>query len=161
MKLRSKLIMDLKKFKVYHTFYFFSLIIVIIGIAAEKSALYINIHDTYYVLPFPDVSFVLFLFFFLNGIGYWLTIKIFKKKLIKALTILHTSILIGSFICYWIVVGYNKYFSLSRDSFPLFDYQELDITVLAFSTMLVIFIAQPVYIVNLLIGIFRKKTIDS
>lgn len=143
--------------KTYHLFLALALIILFIGIIANESTLDINIHDTYFVISFRDLSFVLFSLYFLSGIGYWLVGEIFKKNLIKTLTIIHTVILIGSFLIYWIIVGFYQISPIKKDSVPLFYDNELENIILVISAILVVFIAQPLYIINLLIGLFRKK----
>lgn len=150
--------MNLKKIKVYHIFWIVAILIVIIGIVQNRDPnafIDINIHDTYYVLGNFDCTVFLSLSFFLMGTGYWLLQKVFKKQLIQFLTISHSIILIGSFILYWII-----YFCSARhqvnSNFSLYDdYLSIN-TVLVCEFFLIVFIATPIYIINLLIGIFRK-----
>jgi heme/copper-type cytochrome/quinol oxidase subunit 1 len=145
------------KIKVYHLFWAVAIIVLLIGLILNDGTLDINVHDTYFIASYRDITVVLFLFFFLNGIGYWLVTKIFKKQLVRFLTSIHSFIVIGSFIIYWTVIAYYKYLVV-KESFPLFYYKELENIILAFSAILIVFVAQPLYIINLLIGLFRKKS---
>lgn len=150
--------MNLKKIKVYHLFWIVSVLIILIGLVLNNdpnSIFDINIHDTYFVISNYHISIILFLFYFLTGFGYWIIQKVFKKQLVQFLTISHSIILIGSFILYWII-----YFCSARhqvnSNFSLYDdYLSIN-TVLVCEFFLIVFVATPIYIINLLIGIFRK-----
>lgn len=146
--------------KTYYYFWITSLIILIIGLANlnnSDSAVDINIYDTYFVIEHFFLAEILFAGYFLLGLGYWLVEKILKKRLIKILTKIHTSILIGSFFLYWLVIFYAK---ISFDESDPFNnsYEIINITLMTLF-LLIIFIAQPIYVANMLISIFRKKTL--
>ena len=153
--------MNLNKIKVYHIFWIVALLILIIGFIQNNddptANLDINIHDTYYVVRNFDSTIFLFICYFIMGFGYWLVQKVFKKQLVKALTILHSIIFIGSFVIYWIVLLYSKMF-LQKPEFPSFlsDYQLINST-LVLELLVITFIGIPIYIINLLIGLIRKK----
>jgi len=151
--------MNLKKIKVYHLFWIVTVLIIIIGIVQNnnpKVFLDINIHDTYYVMSNFDSTIFISVCFFLMGTGYWIVQKLFKKKLVRFLTLIHSIILIGSFFLYWIIFFYNRRTQIDSN-FPLFDdFQSVNI-VLVSELFLIVFIATPIYIINLLIGIFRKS----
>ncbi|AWK06929.1 hypothetical protein HYN56_22940 [Flavobacterium crocinum] len=151
--------MNLQKIKVYHLFWIVSLLIVIIGIVQNNdpnATLDINIHDTYFVIRNMDATIFLSVCYFLIGLGYWLIQKIFKKQLVKFLTITHSIILIGSFIFYWIIFFCNPQYQVNSN-FPLYDDYVSVNTVLIIEFLLIFFVATPIYIINLLIGIFRKN----
>ena len=153
--------MNLKKIKVYNLFWMVAAIILLIAILKNKgqdSTFDINVHDTYFVIADFYIEVATCLFFFLMGLGYWLIQKVYKKQLIKYLTIIHAAILIGSFILYWIIMLYFKIFPKDL-AFPLFDDYQLINVVLVIEILLIVFIGIPVYIVNLLIAIFRKNNI--
>lgn len=146
--------MKLKRIKVYHLFWLVAIIVLLIGICNPDETLDINVHDTYFVIAHLHAAIITFLFFFLNGFGYWFVQNILKKQLEKSLTFLHTFIVIGSFIVYWMVIFYNVLFPLN---FPLStDYQLINI-ISNFNILLNIFVAFPVYITNLLITIFNLR----
>lgn len=156
--------MNVKKLKVYNLFFIVSILILLIGFyrgSDPNSSLDINVYDTYYVMSYYHCTIVLFTLYFLTGLLYWLFEKLPKKQLINPLTIIHSSILIGSFVIYWLVILYSKL--LIRDSnFPLLDNgnQLINIT-LVNEFLLIIFVAVPIFIINLLIGLFRTKEISN
>ena len=149
--------MIIKNIKVYHLFWFVATISLLIGIFNPDQTLDINIHDTYFVIASLHMAIVLFVFYFINGLAYWSVQKILRKPLLRYLTLIHSIIVIGSYIFYWLIVLYCKLF-LSNSEFPLFDdgSQLINITV-TFEFMLIIFIALPIFLVNLSIAFFKKN----
>ncbi len=151
--------MHFRKFKVYHLFWIVSLLILIIGFLQNndpKAALDINIHDTYFVVRNVDATVFLFICYFFMGTGYWLLQKILKKHLVPFLTFIHSFILIGSFLLYWVVFFYHPQTQINPNFPLLYDFQNINI-VLVSELLLILFVATPIYIINLLIGIFRKN----
>ena len=152
-----KLTKVLKKIKVYDLFWIVATLILLIGLSGinnPDNTFDINVHDTYFVIAHFYGAVLFSLFYFLNGLGYWLVLKVYKKHLITSLTIIHSVILIGSFIFYQTIVYYNKTFV--RYYFYFDDnYRLINMTLIS-ELLLIIFIGMPVYIVNLLIGLFRK-----
>lgn len=151
--------MTFQKIKAYHIFWITAVIILLIGIAGinnPDSTLDINVHDTYFVIAHIHIAVVLSLLYFLMGLGYWFIQKVFKKQLIRYLTAIHIVILIGSFISYWLLMLYFKLFPKDMAS-PLFDDYQLVNVLLVSQLLLIIFIATPLYIINLLIALFSKK----
>ena len=153
--------MNPNKIKVYHIFWIVALLILIIGFIQNNdhptANLDINIYDTYIVTRNFDSTIFLFICYFIMGFGYWLIQKVFKKQLVKSLTILHSLIFIGSFVIYWIALIYVKLLP-PKPEFPLFfsEYQLINST-LVLELLVITFIGIPVYIINLLIGLIRKK----
>ena len=149
--------MTIKNIKVYHLFWVVAIISLLIGVFNPEETLDINIHDTYFVIACLHMGVLLFVFYFINGFAYWLVQKVLKKPLLRYLTLIHSVIVIGSYIFYWLILLYCKLF-LSNSQFPLFDdgNQLINIS-LVLEFMLTIFVAVPIFIVNLSIGIFRKS----
>jgi heme/copper-type cytochrome/quinol oxidase subunit 1 len=154
--------MNLKEVKIYHCFCIVSILIVIIGLiknlSAENDVLDINIHDTYYVISNFDLTLFLSFLYFLNGFGYWIVQKKLKRNLVKSLTYIHSLILIGGFISYWLVLGYSKLFI--KNPFPLFDDYEIINKTLVIIVSSIVVIGIPIYCINLMIGIFKKRKTD-
>ena len=143
-----------KNIKVHYYFWLVSLIILLIGLYDMNETFDINIYDTYYIIPHIYGAVILSIIYFVYGFGYWLIQEKLKKRLVKILTIIHSVILIGSFLTYWIVLYYTRLFA--TNNFPLFDnYQTINIT-LVICTILCL-IALPIYIINLAIGVLRKQ----
>ncbi len=155
--------MNLRKIKIYNLFWLVALIILVIGLIQtrnEDTTFDINIHDTYFVIAHFYVALFLSLAYYLIGLGYWIVQKAMKRKLINVLTIIHSAILNGSFLVYWLVIGYSKAFLYTP--FSLFNNYQLINQTLVILTVLILLIGQPIYIINLIIGIFKKpkKTIS-
>ncbi len=150
--------MNLIKIKTYNLFWLVALIILMIGLIQdhfEDNTFDINIHDTYFVIAHLHFAIFLSLTYYLIGLGYWIVQKAMKRKLINVLTIIHSAILNGSFLVYWLVIGYSKAFL--ETPFPLFDNYQLINQTLVILTILILLIGQPIYIINLTIGIFKKQ----
>lgn len=148
--------MNLQKIKVYHLFWITALIILVIGISNPESTLDINIHDTYFIIAHFHVAVVFSLLFFLKGLGYWLFQKVFKKQLVRSLTVIHSLILIGGFVFYWLLMLYIRLFPEDKNTpFPS-DLYRVNV-IIASEFLLIICIGIPIYMINLLIGIFRKS----
>jgi heme/copper-type cytochrome/quinol oxidase subunit 1 len=151
--------MILRELKVYHYFWFVALLILTIvfsGNNSFNSVFDLNVGDTYYVISHRDLTLLLSFFYFLLGSGYWLVQKVLKKKLITYLTAIHCIILFGSFLVYWLVYFYSKV--IVKTPFPLYEDNELINQSLVIIFFLIILIGMPIYFVNLLIGIFRKRS---
>nr|WP_315249686.1 hypothetical protein [uncultured Flavobacterium sp.] len=142
-----------QKIKIHYLFWLVSMIILLIGLYDMDGTFDINVHDTYYIIPHIYGAVILCIIYLIYGFGYWLVQEKLKKRLVKILTIIHSVILIGSFLAYWIVIYYTELFA--TNNFPLFDnYQTINITLVTCSILSLI--ALPIYITNLAIGIFRK-----
>lgn len=154
----NKTLMNLRNIKIYNLFWSVALLILIIGLIQnnnEDNTFDINIHDTYFVIAHLYFALFLSLAYYLTGLGYWLVQKAMKRKLIDLLTIIHSTILNGSFLVYWLVIGYSK--SFLNTPFPRFDNYQLINQTLVILTILILLIGQPIYIINLVIGIFKKE----
>lgn len=154
----SKIFINLRNIKTYNLFWSVALIILIIGLIQtnnEDTTFDINIHDTYFVIAHIYAALFLSLVYYLMGLGYWIVQKVMKRKLVPVLTIIHSAILNGSFLVYWLLIGYSRAFP--DTSFPLFDNYELINLTLVVLTVLIVLIGQPIYIINLMIGILRKR----
>jgi len=144
-----------KKVRIYHYFWIVSISILIIGFSRSEETFDINIHDTYFVIASIHLAYLLSISYLLLGLGYWLVVKILKRNLIKILTIIHSAILLGSFIIYWIIIFY--YQIRPKREFPLFDDYDVINQTLLISFILIVFVAQPIYMINLLVSIFKKR----
>lgn len=149
--------MALKSLNVYHYFWMVSLVILIIGFLYINSdaVLGVNVGDTYYVVAYLHLAVLLFIIYFLTGVGYWFVLKALGKPMIRFLTIIHCVIMFGWFIVYGSVVFYSNV--IVTTPFPLFDDYQYSNQTLFFSILLISFVAQPTFLLNISIGIFRKK----
>lgn len=152
--------MILKKIKAHHLFLIVSILILLIGMYRSTDAnsiLDINVHDTYFVISNYDCTLILFTTYFLMGILYWLFEKLPQKQLIKPLTIIHSTILIGSFIIYWLIIFLDDKLFVVDPNFPLLNYKDQLINIiLVIELFIITFLGIPIFIINLLIGLLRR-----
>ena len=152
--------MILKQIKAHHLFLIVSILILLIGTYRSidpNSGLDINIHDTYYVMSNYHCTIILFTVYFLMGLLYWLFEKLPQKQLIKPLTIIHSTIMIGSFIIYWLIIFLDNKLFVIDPNFPLLNYKDQFINITLVSELFIItFVGMPIFIINLLIGILKR-----
>ena len=151
--------MKLKPIKVYHYFWIVSMVILVFGLFYNNPDVVfdINVGDTYYVIAYMHLAIALFVIYFSTGVGYWFVLKILKKPLIHYLTVIHFIIMFGWFLIYGSVVFYSNI--IINTPFPLYDKNLLPNNALLLLSIILCFVAQPIYLVNLSIGIFRKKSV--
>jgi hypothetical protein len=151
--------MALKSLNVYHYFWMVSLVILIIGFLYINSdaVLGVNVGDTYYVVAYLHLAVLLFIIYFLTSVGYWFVLKVLGKPMIHFLTIIHCVVMFGWFIVYGSVVFYSNV--IVTTPFPLYDKNSLPNSAIILLSSLIYFVAQPLYLLNIVIGIFRKKSI--
>ncbi|KAF2340922.1 hypothetical protein [Flavobacterium tistrianum] len=150
--------MPFNKIKVYHLFWIVSILVLIIGFIKSfypNSFLDINIHDTYYIISNLAITASLFFLYFFMGSGYWLIEKVFKKQLTKPLTVIHSIILIGSFMIYWFLFLYYKL--IANNDFSLADDSLVLNLVLILEIFVILFVATPIYIANFMMSFLRKE----
>lgn len=133
--------------KLYLTFWTTSLIIFFIGIPYRNQPdenIDINFVDTYYVIAFFQLTTFFALFYFLIGFGYWLVNRL-KGRLNKILLFVHAIIMLGSFIGILIIWNVIDEYDILRN------------TAFLISLTLILFIAQPIYVINLMLGLFNWR----
>lgn len=150
--------MKLDKIKVYHYFWMIAIAILIIGLSRQSEMKYVNFGDTYISISNLHAGILFSICYVLLGLGYWFILGWLKKPMIKWMTILHTGILMLSFIIYWMVVFYT---SLKTDNaIASLQHYGLINTTLILELLLILFIAQPLYMVNFLVSVFRKRKLS-
>ena len=152
--------MILKKIKAHHLFLIVSILILLIGMyqgTDPNSGLDINIHDTYFVMSNYHSTIILFTVYFLSGLLYYFFEKLSKKRLIKPLTIIHSTIFIGSFLIYWVIIFLDDKLFIIDPNFPLLNYKDQYINIILVSELFILtFVGIPIFIINLLIGLLRR-----
>ena len=147
--------------KVYHLFWFVTFLNIVIGLSGinnESGTVDMPIANMYYVISYFNLSMLIALCYFLTGLGYWIVLRIYKKRLVNPMTFFHTFILIGCFVLYWLVVVYKILF---MENVSIYDKYEIFNETFFGLIVLIIVIAQPVFIINLLIGLFSKKLVNE
>lgn len=108
---------------------------------AADNIMIIDVYDFYFVIEILHFALFLALFYFLLGFGYWL-VKRVKGRLNSVLTYVHVSIMFGSLLAYGIALVTQ---SSATNS------------ILVICISVIVFIAQPMYVINLMVGIFNWR----
>ncbi len=141
------------KFKVHIYFFITSIVIllggIIISFISEDNNLDINIHDTYYVISNWYITYMLVFIYSFLGILYYLINRL-QLKTNTILSYIHTIITCGSVYVYWIVYPILAYLDTS-----IFSPGYINLLLLILS--LLIILAQPLYIINIIIGLIRGR----
>ena len=135
-----------------HLIFFLSIpIIILTGLLSGESTLDINIHDTYFIISYLDISILISIVFAIIGFGYWLMYKA-QHKLINGLNFAHIVLTFGSLLFTYCISFFTKGYS----EFPLFD----DTPKLALAqslTALLILLGLFVFLINIVISILKRK----
>lgn len=147
---------NIKSLKSYHLLWIFALISIIISFfeyfLLKESTIDINVHDTYFVIAHFHITYLIFTVLFILGFLYYLFYRI-ELKLIRALTRIHVFITCFSLPVYYIGNIFNS-IKTKNNVPPLFDdisYTNIFISIL----ILVVIIAQLLFILNLLFSLIR------
>ena len=133
-------------FKKPHLIFLVSIpIIVLIGFMNRNTVLVINIHATYYVFKYNDLTTLISIYFGFIGIGYWIMLKM-KKKLSKRFNFIHITITYLGLILIW---GLTKFF---RNSIMEYDFND-NLTLVIYLISMIIIIGQVIYPINIIKGI--------
>ncbi|MFS4469707.1 cbb3-type cytochrome c oxidase subunit I [Maribacter sp. 2210JD10-5] len=138
----------------YLIFFIAAAVTMLVGILSRDATLDINIHDTYFIIGYLHLAVLISIFFGLIGLGYWIMHKM-NKRLSMWLNWTHILLTIGGLI----VLFMTPYFSFTfkdQSAFPLFDELERK-NLIMISTISLMIIAQFIYLINLIIGMFRTR----
>lgn len=144
--------------KSYKYFWFFAVILAIAGIVAtitypDATAVY-NVYDTYYVMACSHLAYLISAYFFLAGFAYW-TLAITGFRTIKLLSGIHIVMMLGGLIIYPIYHLYQLLTSGPSDFLfdDYYDWENRWITVV----IIIIILAQAIFIANITAALFRRK----
>ncbi|SHG48530.1 cbb3-type cytochrome c oxidase subunit I [Flagellimonas flava] len=129
-------------------------IIMLIGILSGDSVLDINVHDTYFVIAYLHLAILISILFGIIGIGYWIMQKA-NRKLSKWLNLIHVVLTVGGLIAIF-GIPYLLFDSTAESAFPVFDQIARQNLILILTIFLILF-GQLMYLINLIVGIFRKN----
>lgn len=129
-------------------------IALLIGIIYGKDELDINVHDTYYVISYFHLSIIVSILFGILLLGYWL-MDIANRKLFKWINWFHIMITITSIIIIFSIPylpnnTYSPYNSTILDDLK-------SPSMLLLLAILFMVLAQLFFVINIIIGVFRKK----
>ncbi len=123
-------------------------IILLLGFFSGESALSLNIHDTYFVVAHFHLMVLVAILLAIVSFLYLIMIKL-NVKLIKWMTLVHLLLTIGGFLTIIIVSYFPFNLSGSLDNISLYN------STMTIVVLLIIF-GQLFFIINGLIGIYRR-----
>ncbi|QCX39470.1 hypothetical protein FF125_13865 [Aureibaculum algae] len=129
-------------------------LILIYGFFNREEALDVNVYDSYFIFQLYFVLIPLCLYLYLVGLGYYLSYNSNKFKPLGFLTITHVILTVIGLLILFFVPQYTSFHSndLNANVRNIMLYQNLR----KFAVLGVVF-AQIVFLINLTIGIFRKR----
>lgn len=144
------MILELLKNKPYCLFLLASILFLIVTFTVDKNeTLDINIHDTYYIILFKDVSILLSLLFFALVIIY-VVLDFFRIQLFSIFSSVHVY---GSLISVLLIFYYFYKIQTEKD-FQIFN--TIDYNFRLFFSMLLFLFLQVILIINLVASIIKK-----
>ena len=129
-------------------------LILIYGFFNREEALDVNVYDSYFIFQLYFVLIPLCLYMYLVGLGYYLSYNSNKFKPLDFLTITHVFLTVIGLLILYFVPQFPSFHSndLNANVRNIMLYQNLR----KFAVLGVVF-AQIVFLINLTIGIFRKR----
>ncbi len=140
--------------KPYLIFWLLIPVLLIIGAVSEEKMLDFNIGYNYFVISRLHFSILLSLVMAILGLGYWL-MHFAKRRLNGWLTGLHTGFTLGGMFLIWL---FSLFLRNSQPSTFLADYEYNEKWYAAMLVLgFLILVGQLLYVINLLIGLVRKR----
>lgn len=139
----------MKNLKLYFLLLLLSIAFLIGGFLSKDETLDINVHDTYYVIAYNHLYYLISIVAFLFFLVYWIFDKI-KFDLIKPFIIVHVS---GTLLS---VLGlcFPYYLIFETSEFPFFDNSDKINLCLTISAIL-FYVFQLVFLLNILITLIK------
>jgi len=138
-------------------------VVLLIGLFGKDEVIDVGIHDTYFIIYYPHVTYLITVLFFCFALGYFLVEKL-NGKLIGWMSLLHTIITIFGILTVLFLFssyGYKLYDDYLNYYYPsnIKSYLYVGYSLYAFVFSLVF--VQLLYIINILIGVlgllFKKN----
>jgi len=143
-----------------HTHFWFwstAIIILILGFIVydPDTTLDVNVRDTYYVIAHSHLTVITAVFYFISGLPYFI-FKLLKCRPYRVFTVIHLAVMVGGFIAYYIISFIIRAMA-TKNEFPIFDNTAERLNTLAILSFFLVVLVQPLFLVNILIGTFRKQ----
>ena len=128
-------------------------ILILLAFIHSDNYLDINVYDTMLVISYRHIMYSILILFGILGFGYWLMNR-FKFQLSKWLNSIHIIITIGGFLIMLIMAliyrePHNELENLYSNS--------LTINSVLVILILIIILGQIIYLINIFIGLLRKR----
>ena len=128
-------------------------VLMLIGILSENAVLDINVHDTYYVIPYLHLAILISILFGIIGMGYWIMQKA-ERKLSKWLNWTHLGLTFGGIIVVWIL---TKFYRTETMEYEFNNNLTLIITLI----IILMIVGQLIFPINIIYGLIKKKNKTS
>lgn len=124
-------------------------LMLLIGLWNDDAVLDLNLYDTYYVIPYLDLTIFASILFGIIGMGYWIMEKAGKNQL-KWLIWTHIGLTFGGILLIWIL---SKFYRTEILEYKFNDSLTLIISLI----VLLILLAQFVFPINIIYGLMKSK----
>ncbi|MGB5480880.1 MAG: hypothetical protein WBM91_07370 [Eudoraea sp.] len=128
-------------------------VIMLIGILSGDAVLDINVHDTYYLIAWNQLTLMSSIIFGIIGIGYWIMQK-GNRKLSKSLNWIHIGLTFGGIL---ILLILNQ---LYRIEIMNLEYN-INLTLIITLIVLLMIVGQIIFPINIIYGLIKKKNKTS
>lgn len=126
--------------------------ILLTGLMTLNETLDIQVHDTYFVFSNFHLGILSGLILGILGLGYWFVNKI-KGDLTESLTWVHLIFTIGGILLALMLTTLPDSGAEVKGDYETFRFINFGIS----GAMLAIILSQPLYLINLITGFFRRK----
>jgi heme/copper-type cytochrome/quinol oxidase subunit 1 len=144
--------------KPYLIFWLSIPLIMLSGIISSIDDLVFNVHDTYYVFSLLELNILVSILFGIIGLGYWMIIRI-NKRLSVWMNLIHIVLTFGGILLIWIL---GQFYRKPETETLLSDFEinnNLDHAI--FIAVLIVISVQVFYLINISLGIIKKKNKTS
>ena len=131
---------------------FIPLIFIFGEFAVRNEPFDLQLHDTYFAIAGLPLILFISLVMIVLGLGYWFVSRM-KGRLVRPLTIIHLVATIGGFVLLLTCLAITSTFTNQQSSF-LESFQSVSYGISI--ALLSILLAQPIYLLNLAIGLYRN-----
>ena len=128
-------------------------LVLVIGLLSGDTTWDVNIHDTYYVIAYTIITWLIAIILGIFGLGYWLMHRL-NRDLSKGLNILHLGLIYGGALILWIL---SQSF---RSDFMEYKFND-NLSLAVMLVLILIILGQLVFPINLIYALTRKRKRDK
>lgn len=139
--------------KLHYIFWISVPFIILTGLLRHGISVDINFYDTYYIIDFPLITYVISMVFFIIGLGYWVLLKA-KRTVSKTLMFYHIIITFGGIL---LILNLSQFYQTSFQGFEFNNNLNLVIYLLCGMVIL----SQIIFLINIARGLIIKSEINS
>jgi len=137
-----------------HNIFWISIpILILIGFLNRGRFVDINIYDTYYILDFPLITYLISFIFLIIGLGYRIMQRA-NKKVSRLLLRVHIMLTFGGLLVIWVL---SLFYRLTGIGFEFNN----NLSLVIYLISLIIILGQLLFPINMLRGMIKKTEITS